>query len=49
MKLYGIPNCSTVKRARTWLADAGIAMPFHDFRKDGLDASTVDAWMDRLD
>ena len=43
--LYGIPNCDTVKKARTWLDQQGIAFHFHDFKKAGLDAATVDAWL----
>ncbi|MEZ5506234.1 MAG: ArsC family reductase [Gammaproteobacteria bacterium] len=46
--LYGIPNCDTVKKARTWLTDNGIAYRFHDFRKDGLDAATVKGWIATL-
>jgi arsenate reductase len=38
MKLYGIPNCTTVKKARAWLASHGHDVPFHDFRKQGIDA-----------
>jgi arsenate reductase len=38
MKLYGIPNCTTVKKARAWLAEHGHDVPFHDFRKQGVDA-----------
>ena len=34
--LYGIPNCDTVKKARTWLDQNGIAYTFHDFKKAGL-------------
>ena len=41
--LYGIPNCDTVKRARQWLADAGHAQVFHDFRKAGVPALRLDA------
>ncbi|WP_324781051.1 ArsC family reductase [Thiobacillus sedimenti] len=41
MKLYGIPNCTTVKKARAWLAAHGHDVPFHDFRKQGVDA----AWL----
>lgn len=41
MKLYGIKNCDTVKKARKWLDDAGIAHDFHDFRKDGLDGELL--------
>lgn len=41
MKLYGIPNCTTVKKARAWLAEHGHDVPFHDFKKQGVDA----AWL----
>ncbi len=47
--LYGIPNCDTVKKARTWLADQGIDFTFHDFKKQGLAAATVSAWLKELD
>lgn len=46
MKLYGIPNCDSVKRARAWLAKQGIGHDFHDFRKSGLPAERLDAWLD---
>lgn len=36
MKLYGIPNCSTVKKARAWLEARDIAYDFHDFKKHGV-------------
>jgi len=36
MKLYGIPNCSTVKKARAWLEAREIAYEFHDFKKQGV-------------
>lgn len=36
MKLYGIPNCSTVKKARAWLEGRDIPYEFHDFRKQGM-------------
>lgn len=42
--LYGIPNCDTVKKARTWLTAQGHDFRFHDFRKDGLDAAPVARW-----
>ena len=43
--LYGIPNCDTVKKARTWLDQAGLDYQFHDFKKAGLDAATVAGWL----
>ena len=36
MKLYGISNCDTVKKARTWLAARQLAYEFHDFKKSGV-------------
>jgi len=36
MKLYGIPNCSTVKKARAWLEARDIPYEFHDFKKQGV-------------
>jgi glutaredoxin len=39
--LYGIPNCDTVKKARTWLAENGQEFEFHDFKKQGLSRETV--------
>jgi arsenate reductase (glutaredoxin) len=47
--LYGIPNCDTVKKARTWLAAQGIDATFHDFKKQGLDRATASAWLQQLD
>ncbi|MFC4932699.1 ArsC family reductase [Massilia sp. GCM10023247] len=47
--LYGIPNCDTVKKARTWLAEHGIAFTFHDFKKQGLDRETAARWLEQCD
>lgn len=46
--LYGIPNCDTVKKARRWLDDAGVAHNFHDFRKNGLEGDLLQSWIDNL-
>jgi arsenate reductase (glutaredoxin) len=45
MKLYGIPNCNTVKKARDWLAQHDVAYEFHDFKKLGLDDATAQSWL----
>ncbi|NHZ62956.1 ArsC family reductase [Massilia genomosp. 1] len=47
--LYGIPNCDTVKKARTWLAEHEQPFDFHDFKKQGLERATVAAWLEELD
>lgn len=41
--IYGIPNCDTMKKARAWLAEHGVAHRFHDYRKDGLDRAWLEA------
>lgn len=42
--VYGIPNCDTVKKARTWLDAQGIAYAFHDYKKAGADAAQIARW-----
>lgn len=43
--LYGIPNCDTVKKARAWLDAADVAYRFHDFKKAGVPAEALAAWL----
>jgi arsenate reductase len=43
MKLYGIPNCSTVKKARAWLDAREVAYEFHDFKKLGVPKAAMQA------
>ena len=44
---YGIPNCDTVKKARDWLANKGIAYAFHDYKKQGADAARIARWVEQ--
>lgn len=46
--LYGIPNCDTVKRARAWLVAQGVDHEFRDFKKTGVPAAALDAWVAAL-
>ena len=43
--LYGIPNCDTVKKARTWLTDHGHDCVFYDFKKQGVPQPQIDHWL----
>jgi arsenate reductase len=45
LAMFGISNCDTVKKARTWLDGRGIAYTFHDYKKEGADAGKVAAWI----
>ncbi len=46
--LYGIPNCSSVKKARDWLESQNIAYEFHDFKKAGIDKNIIANWMQQV-
>lgn len=48
MKLYGIPNCGTVKKARAYLERHGIAYEFHDFKKDGVTDALLSSWLQQV-
>ena len=48
MKLYGIANCDTVKKARSWLEQHGAEYQFHDFKKHGLEAELAQAWLQQM-
>ena len=44
MKVYGIPNCDTVKKARDWFKNHNIDYEFHDFKKEGISAEKLNEW-----
>jgi arsenate reductase len=49
IRLFGIPNCDTVKKARTWLEQQGIPFDFHNFKKDGLTQAQVEIWLQKIE
>ena len=42
--IYGIKNCDTMKKARTWLHDHGVAYVFHDYKAEGIDKASLERW-----
>jgi arsenate reductase len=42
--IYGIKNCDTMKKARTWLDQHGVATTFHDYKTSGIDRTRLEAW-----
>jgi Spx/MgsR family transcriptional regulator len=44
MKVYGITNCNTVKKALDWLKDHQVAYEFHDFKKLGIGEEKLNEW-----
>ena len=48
LTLYGIKNCDTVKKARAWLDERGVAYTFHDYKVAGADEGQLRAWVEEL-
>lgn len=46
--LYGIRNCDTMKKARSWLDAHGVAYTFHDYRASGIERGRLEAWCREL-
>ena len=46
MKVYGIPNCNTVKKSLDWLKQNKFEIEFHDFKKLGVSAAQLKRWID---
>lgn len=46
--IYGIPNCDTMKKARSWLEAHGVDYAFHDYKKAGIDVERLTAWSKKV-
>lgn len=46
--LYGIKNCDTMKKARAWLDQHGVAYRFHDYKTAGIDKDRLARWMSKV-
>lgn len=44
MKVYGITNCNTVKKALDWLKANNVAYEFQDFKKLGVSVEKLQEW-----
>lgn len=42
--VYGIPNCGSVKKARTFLEDKSLHYEFHDYKKSGINETKLNSW-----
>jgi arsenate reductase len=42
--IYGIKNCDTMKKARAWLDQKGVAYDFHDYKASGIDRARLEGW-----
>ncbi len=48
MRMYGIKNCDTIKKARAWLEARGVACEFHDYKIAGIDEGRLRGWVKEL-
>jgi arsenate reductase (glutaredoxin) len=48
LKVYGIPNCDTVKKATVWLKNKGISYEFHDYKKLGISQEKLEEWLTQV-
>jgi Spx/MgsR family transcriptional regulator len=48
LKIYGIKNCSSMKKAFDLLTELGLTYEFHDYKKQGIDADTLKTWLDQV-
>ncbi|RXD07706.1 ArsC family reductase [Sphingomonas sp. UV9] len=46
--MFGIKNCDTMKKARTWLDEHGVAYAFYDYKSAGIDAAHLNDWIGRV-
>jgi arsenate reductase (glutaredoxin) len=46
--IYGIKNCDTMKKARTWLDSHGVSYEFHDYKTEGAPKEKLKAWCHEL-
>lgn len=44
IKVYGIPNCGSVKKARTFLENKDLNYEFHDYKKSGINEIKLNSW-----
>jgi len=44
VRIYGIRNCDTMKKAFAWLDANGVRYEFHDYKKGGVPPGKLKAW-----
>jgi Spx/MgsR family transcriptional regulator len=46
--VYGIKNCDTIKKARSWLDSHCVKYEFHDYKAAGIDRKKLELWCGEL-
>jgi arsenate reductase len=47
IRLYGIKNCDTMKKARAWLDKHKVEYAFHDYKSAGIDRDRLEGWANK--
>jgi len=48
LKIYGIANCDTMKKARNWLTSNNYDYEFHDYKKAGINEKLLRQWINQV-
>ena len=48
IKIYGIKNCDSMKKAFVWLDKHKVKYDFHNYKEAGIDAETIATWLKKL-
>src|SRR6185437_11829197 len=48
LTIYGIKNCDTMKKARAWLDQRGVAYDFHDYKVAGIERAKLEGWVKKV-
>lgn len=48
IRMYGIANCDTVKKARAFLTQREVPFDFIDYKKHGVPADSLNDWVEAL-
>ena len=48
IRIFGIRNCDTMKKAFAWLDAHGLTYEFHDYKKAGVPGGKLKAWAQRV-
>lgn len=48
IRMFGIKNCDTVKKAQKWFQQQAIAFEFVDFRAEGIEQQQIQQWLTEL-
>jgi Spx/MgsR family transcriptional regulator len=48
IKMYGIPTCGSVRKAKKYFNDNGIEFEFIDFKKTPVDCKKIDEWLKQV-